>query len=51
MRNIKTNKPQSDFILSAKKLLEDKKQISKYLRGEITLKDLNDQGIKLSMPL
>lgn len=51
MKNVKTNKTNKDFIVSVKKMLEDKKQISKYLRGEISLKDLNDQGIKLSMPL
>lgn len=33
------------------KLVEDKKLVSKYLRGEITQQELLDKGIKPVMPL
>jgi hypothetical protein len=39
------------LALSAKKLLEDKKMVRAYLRGEKSIKDLNDKGIRLAMPL
>lgn len=39
------------ILLSAKKLVDDKKVIRAYLRGEKNLKDLNDKGIKLAMPV
>ena len=39
------------IISKAQKVIEDKKSIQAYLRGEILLKDLNDKGIKPAMPL
>jgi len=39
------------IISSAKKLLEDKKLVTAYLRGEVTKKTLDDRGVKLEMPL
>lgn len=39
------------IISSAKKFLEDKKAIRAYIKGETTLKALNEKGIKLNMPV
>jgi len=39
------------IISSAKKLYEDKRLVSAYLRGEVTKKTLDDRGVKLAMPL
>lgn len=41
----------SAIIASAKRFAEDKKAIRAYIKGELTLKDLNDRGIKLAMPI
>lgn len=40
-----------NIVLAAKKLLEDKKLIAAYLRGEITKDVLDERGIKLAMPV
>ncbi len=48
MKSVSKNK---SMVLSAKKLIEDKKDVRAYLRGEKSMKDLNDKGIKLAMPL
>ncbi|WP_286707256.1 hypothetical protein [Flavobacterium sp. 38-13] len=45
------NKNTSAIIASAKKFADDKKAIRAYIKGELTLKDLNERGIKLAMPL
>ena len=47
--NSKTNREK--ILLSAKKLVDDKKAVRAYLRGEKKLNDLNDKGIKLAMPV
>jgi len=39
------------ILFSAKKFLEDKKAIRAYSKGEITLEELNERGIKLAMPV
>ena len=39
------------IIQAAKKLVQDKKDIIRYSKGELTKKQLNDKGIKLTMPL
>lgn len=39
------------IIQAAKKLVEDKKSILAYSKGEISKKELNERGIKLAMPL
>jgi hypothetical protein len=39
------------IIKAAKKLVNDKKLIIKYSNGEITKKELEKHGIKLSMPI
>lgn len=39
------------IIESAKKILEDKKYIRAYMKGEISKEVLNERGIKLAMPI
>jgi hypothetical protein len=46
-----TPKNNEQIISSAKKILEDKKLVSAYLRGEISKERLDERGIKLAMPL
>jgi hypothetical protein len=48
MKNLNKNKT---LAVSANKLLEDKTIVRAYLRGEKSIKDLNDKGVKLAMPL
>lgn len=38
-------------IEQAKKFLENQRIIKRYLKGEITKKQLDDKGIKLAMPI
>lgn len=35
----------------AKKFLENQKNIKRYLKGEISKKQLNEKGVKLAMPV
>lgn len=44
LKNTTTKNPHQKF-------LEDKKLVLKYLRGEITLKALNERGVRVTMPL
>tara|TARA_R110001606_G_scaffold399265_1_gene583062 strand:- start:137432 stop:137596 length:165 start_codon:yes stop_codon:yes gene_type:complete len=39
------------IIAAAKKLVEDKKSILAYSKGEISKEELNERGVKLAMPL
>jgi len=39
------------ILKSAKKIAKDKELLRSYLNGEITLKTLNDKGIRVSMPI
>jgi hypothetical protein len=41
----------AEIKLSAKKIVDDKKLVRDYLNGKITLKALDDKGIKLAMPI
>lgn len=38
-------------MFSIKKLLEDKNIVCAYLRGEKSINDINDRGIRIIMPL
>lgn len=44
-------KSDSKLAIILKKMAEDKVIISKYLKGEITKKELDNNGIKLVMPI
>lgn len=48
---MKTTINKEQIISSAKKFLEDKKLVSSYIKGEITKKELDERGIKFTMPL
>lgn len=46
MKNI----TKEDVINTVRKMQEDQKQVSKYLKGEITKEELYKKGIKLVKP-
>ncbi|NVO09929.1 MAG: hypothetical protein HXX16_08220 [Bacteroidales bacterium] len=48
MKDVKNKK---QIIESSKKVLEGKKLICDYVNGKISLKTLNEKGIKLTMPI
>jgi len=49
MENKKINKER--IILAARKLIEAKKNIIAYSNNEISKKELNDRGVRLTKPL
>lgn len=47
-----TSKENRDRIIAAaKKMVENKKAVIAYSKGEISKKELNERGVKLAMPL
>ena len=49
MKNKKLDKDR--IVLAARKLIEAKKNMIAYSNNEISKKDLNDRGVKLTKPL
>lgn len=45
------NKNHKKVIESAKKIIADKTDVIAYSNGKISKKQLNDRGVKLTMPL
>ncbi|MGV6944171.1 hypothetical protein [Sphingobacterium kyonggiense] len=48
---MKTRMTKEMIIQALKKAVDDKKMVSKYLKGEISRNDLENKGIKLAKPL
>ena len=46
-----SDKNKERIIAAAKKMVENKKALIAYSKGEISKKELNERGIKLAMPL
>ena len=46
-----SNNDKERIIQAAKKLVQDKRAMLAYSKGEITKQELNERGIKLAMPL
>lgn len=47
----KENKQKSNIIKSVKKIVTDKKLVSSYIKGEISIQTLTKKGIKFAKPL
>lgn len=48
---MKTKRNKEQIVNAAKKMLQDKQLVNEFLKGSKSKKDLNDNGIKLAMPL